>query len=277
MKETNYKRSAQIVNCKLVTSNVQRYLHNGIDDIIVDALECANRLIPANTRLRHNKLNILLLNTLSINLLGIIVLLHLLLLALDPSRRLTGLLCLGNELLCRRSLSLGIQVLNLGLAKDDVAVGIGRFVDIGLVNHKQNLPQLAPDTEGSYALGTPQGDAGDARDVLEAKLGKRLAGLLFAARVDADACACRDALAVVVVVVAVVAVVVAGVRVVRVRVGLLDRRLVGGGLVVDFFDLGHLRETGQRACGGIGGGQGGIDPSISRGNGGGLGVGIPWC
>jgi hypothetical protein len=75
--------------------------------------------------------------------------------------------------------------------------------------------------------------------VLEAKLGKRLASLLFAARVHADTRPRGDALAVGVVVV--VAVVVAGVRVVRVRVGFFDRGLVAGRIVVeDFFDFGHL-------------------------------------
>jgi hypothetical protein len=96
--------------------------------------------------------------------------------------------------------------------------------------------------------------------VLETKLGKRLASLLFAARVHADTRPCGDALAVGVVVV--VAVVVACVRVVRVRVGFFDGGLVRGDVVVeDFFDFGHLQWVS-----GISektGGKEGIDPSIT--------------
>jgi hypothetical protein len=97
--------------------------------------------------------------------------------------------------------------------------------------------------------------------VLEAKLGKRLASLLFAARVHADTRPRGDALAVGVVVV--VAVVVARVRVVRVRVGFFDGGLVRGDdlVVEDFFDFGHLQWVS-----GISektGGKGGIDPSIT--------------
>lgn len=43
------------------------------------------------------------------------------------------------ELLCRRARRLRGQVLNLGLAKDDVGVRGGALVHVRLVDHKQDL------------------------------------------------------------------------------------------------------------------------------------------
>merc|ERR1711915_651015 len=80
-------------------------------------------------------------------------------------------LLLSGELLRSGGLSLGVQVLNLGLTEDDPGVAVGALVDIGLADDKQDV------------LRPPEGDTSDALNVLEAELGDSLACLLLVARV----------------------------------------------------------------------------------------------
>ena len=105
--------------------------HDGVDDIIVVLLQGLDGLLAGDGSLLHDKLDVLGLKTRVIDLLTVILLLldlllDLLLLAVSvvvvvvvvvAGVVVTLLLSLG-ELLGGGSLSLGVQVLNLGLTED---------------------------------------------------------------------------------------------------------------------------------------------------------------
>ena len=110
--------------------------HNGVDDVVIVLLQCLDGLVSRNACLGHDEFNILVLETFSINLLSIVLLIILLIIAgLDLLALAVGVavggvvvarvvmsgvivLLLGSELLSSGSLSLGVEILNLGLTKD---------------------------------------------------------------------------------------------------------------------------------------------------------------
>lgn len=78
-------------------------------------------------------------------------------------------------------------------------VGGGALVDIGVADDKEDLYRnqhlqilLSQCYSLTYVLWPPQGDTGDALDVLEAELGNGLPGLLLVAGVDGDGGASGD-------------------------------------------------------------------------------------
>jgi hypothetical protein len=111
----------------------------------------------------------------------------------------------------------------------------------------------------AYALRTSQGDAGDARDLLQPKFGKGLASLLFAAGMHANAGTCRDALSVLVALM-----IVASMRAFRVRVVFDGCPIAGGGdIVYDFFESRHLPQQWLADYRENGLGRESINPSIT--------------
>lgn len=117
----------------------------------------------------HDELNILLADTLLIDLL--IILSGGRGISLGTLVSLTGIL---EDLL--GSLELGLQavhVLGLTLAKDDVGVRVQGSEDIGLGNGQDG------------GTGAADGDTGDTLDLLETKLGEGLAGLDLTTGLDA--------------------------------------------------------------------------------------------
>lgn len=108
--------------------------HNRVDNVIIVLLQCLDSLVSGNACLCHNKLNILVLETFSIDFLSIVLIIILLVVTsldcLTLAVRVGGvvvtsvivsgviMLILGSELLSSRSLSLRVKVLNLGLTKD---------------------------------------------------------------------------------------------------------------------------------------------------------------
>lgn len=102
--------------------------HDRVDNIVVVLLECLDGLLPADTSLGHDELDVLGLKTGVVDLLTVILLLLLLgLTSLDGlalvtvvvTGVVTGSLLLG-ESLGGGSLGLGVEVLNLGLTEDAV-------------------------------------------------------------------------------------------------------------------------------------------------------------
>lgn len=94
-----------------------------------------------------NQLNIFWIDTSLINRtvvfrgsleLGNVVIVVVLLLALNSRGTRVG----GSELLSGIELSLGVRVLDLGLAENDVAVGVGGLVDVGVSENEENLGEL---------------------------------------------------------------------------------------------------------------------------------------
>lgn len=74
----------------------------------------------------------------SLELGNVVITVVLLLLALDSRGTRVG----GSELLSGIELSLGVRVLDLGLAENDVAVGVGGLVDVGVGENEENLEEL---------------------------------------------------------------------------------------------------------------------------------------
>lgn len=116
-----------------VNSNFRLYAqcHDTVDNIVVVLLECLDGLLPTDAGLGHDKLNVLGLETGVVNLLTIVFLLlgwlaRTLLNGLALVGTISGvvvgsLVCrLCGELLGGGSLSLNVEVLNLGLTKDAV-------------------------------------------------------------------------------------------------------------------------------------------------------------
>lgn len=111
-------------------------IHDGVDNVVIERLQSLNGLLSRHVGLCHHQLDILGLNTGLVDLLTIIFLLLLLLLvsgslgslALVGSSILVGVVVTGvvvsssrlsgSELLSGGSLSLGVEVLNLGLTED---------------------------------------------------------------------------------------------------------------------------------------------------------------
>ena len=110
--------------------------HDGIDYVVVILLQCLHSFVPRDTCLSHDKLNVLVLKTCSIDLLSIILILILLVVtSLDGlafSVVMAGVIVtrvimasvvvgvLSSKLLSGRSLCLGIEILNFGLTKNTV-------------------------------------------------------------------------------------------------------------------------------------------------------------
>lgn len=103
--------------------------HNGVDYIIVVLLQRLDSLLPRHGRLLHDELDVLALKSLFVNLLSIIIVI-LVLLGVAAINGLTlavvvaGVgVCLGlDNLLGGGGLSLGVEVLDLGLAEDAVVL-----------------------------------------------------------------------------------------------------------------------------------------------------------
>jgi hypothetical protein len=182
--------------------------HDTVDNVVVVLLEGLDGLLPADAGLGHDELDVLGLKTGVIDLLTVILLLLLGLGTLDSLAlgTLGGVVVAGvvvgrlvGELLSSLSLSLGVEVLNLGLTEDAVhrvsimpppghwysssnvhpGVAVGALVDVGLRDDEKDV------------LGAAEGDAGDALDVLQAELSDGLAGLLLVPVVNGDGSASR--------------------------------------------------------------------------------------
>jgi hypothetical protein len=172
----------------MLHSNLDRQTHDGVDYISVVLLKCLDSLPLADTSLCHDKLNILLLNSLSVNLTLLLVFLlsrlsilsRTLALTLSDSLADLGLhvttalllLSLCGHLHSSVLLGLAVQVLDLGLAEDDPAVGGRRLVDLGVGNDEEDVLRAA------------ESHTRDAGDGLEAELLESLAGLLLVTGVD---------------------------------------------------------------------------------------------
>lgn len=104
--------------------------HDTVDDIVVVLLECLDGLLPADAGLGHDKLNVLGLETSVVDLFTVVLLLSWfarsllngLALVSAVGRVVVGSLVssLRGELLSGGSLSLNVEILNLGLAKNAV-------------------------------------------------------------------------------------------------------------------------------------------------------------
>lgn len=105
--------------------------HNGVDDIVVVLLERLDGLLPRNVGLRHDKLDVLVLDALGVHLLAVILLFLGSLVgggvgALDGLTAglavvVAGVVVLGGgELLGSGGLGGGVEVLDLGLTEDAV-------------------------------------------------------------------------------------------------------------------------------------------------------------
>lgn len=104
--------------------------HNGVDDIVVVLLQGLDGLLPADVGLGHDKLDILVLNALGVDLLAVILLLLLLgigvggLAGLGVAVARVVVLTTGSgELLGGSLLGSGVEVLDLGLAEDAAVAG----------------------------------------------------------------------------------------------------------------------------------------------------------
>lgn len=144
--------------------------HDGVDDIVVVLAQGLDGLLARHISLSHDELDVLGLEASLIDLLTIILFLLLLGLGLGGLALavvvvvvVTGVLASGglsgSQLLGSGGLSLGVQVLDLGLTEDAVemcklndrrsskesvrhihpGVAGGRAVDIGLVDDEENL------------------------------------------------------------------------------------------------------------------------------------------
>lgn len=145
--------------------------HDGVDDIVVVLLERLDGLLPRYVGLRHDELNVLVLDALGVHLLAVILLLLGSLVgrgvgALDGLAAglavvVARVVVLGlGELLRGGGLGRGVEVLDLGLTEDavgreprsasllrsggrlgclHVGVAVGRLVDLGAVDNKQDL------------------------------------------------------------------------------------------------------------------------------------------
>lgn len=102
--------------------------HNRVDNIVVILPQSLDCLLARDVGLGHNQINILGLQAALVNLLAVILLLFLLglglrslalalVLAVVVTSVITGGFG-GSQLLCGRSLGLGVQVLDLGLTED---------------------------------------------------------------------------------------------------------------------------------------------------------------
>lgn len=102
--------------------------HDGVDNVVVVLLQCLDSLLPADTGLSHDKLNVLGLEASLVNLLAIVLFFFLLgVTSVNGLALITVVVAsvvaasgLVTELLSSGSLSLGVQVLNLGLTEDAV-------------------------------------------------------------------------------------------------------------------------------------------------------------
>lgn len=121
----------------------------------------------------------------------------------------------------------------LGLAKDDVAVAVGRLVHLRGCQNEKDLYffQIKIFSRGSftyaYVLGPPESDTGDTRDLLQAEGEESLPGLALRTRLDFLEGSGRSGVFLVFVVVLMVVIV----------------AVMGRVIGVDFLDMcGHLRE-----------------------------------
>mmetsp|Transcript_17226 Transcript_17226/g.44195 ORF Transcript_17226/g.44195 Transcript_17226/m.44195 type:complete len:283 (+) Transcript_17226:854-1702(+) len=137
--------------------------HDSTDDIAICLLERIHRLAAADTRLRHHELNVLGLHA---------SLIHVTIIFGSRGRGLLGLngLRLRHlELLSCRGLSLGAEVLDLSLTKDDIGVARRALEHIRVGDHEEDVFALL----NSHTHDTRQG--------LHAKLLDGLAALLLRA------------------------------------------------------------------------------------------------
>lgn len=149
--------------------------HNGIDNIVVVLLQCLDSLIAADVGLSHDELNVLILESGSIDLLIVILLLIILLivvvlvlLLLGGLSSLAGLAVVvagvvlsvsGSELGSSSLLSGSVHVLDLGLTENTirdvsdgsaagkqcnlhVGVAVGRLVDLRVVDDEEDLEHI---------------------------------------------------------------------------------------------------------------------------------------
>ncbi len=100
--------------------------HDGVDDVVIVLLQCLDGLVAGNVGLGHDKFDVLVLKTGGINLLIILLLLGLLsglALLLLVGVGVAGVVVTSvvvlssSELGSGGSLSLGVEVLNLGLTE----------------------------------------------------------------------------------------------------------------------------------------------------------------
>lgn len=177
--------------------------HDTVDNIVVVLLERLDSLLPANAGLGHDELNVLSLKPSVVNLLTIV----LLLLTRLARAFLDGLALVGalsrvvvrslvgglrGELLGSGSLSLNVQVLDLGLTENAATeLAIMRFqsqfqsfLHPGVAVRRLVHIRVADDEEN--VLWSPQSNASDAVDVLQAELCNGLARLLLVSAVHSD-------------------------------------------------------------------------------------------
>lgn len=113
--------------------------HDRVDYIVVVLLQCLDSLLPGNACLGHHQLDVFVLETGSINLLSVILIVVFLVIALVDSLALSAVmgvvvarvvvsgvivLVLSGKLLGCGSLSLRVEILDLGLSEDTVAVDV---------------------------------------------------------------------------------------------------------------------------------------------------------
>jgi hypothetical protein len=142
--------------------------HDGVDYVVVVLLQGLDGLVPADVRLGHDELNVLLLDTVGVDVLLVILLLLIVLLGVGRAGGLglavavAGVVVLGTagggELLGSGGLGGGVEVLDLGLTEDAAGIGqyfvsvcggregsshvgvaVGRLVHVGVVDHEEDL------------------------------------------------------------------------------------------------------------------------------------------
>ena len=125
----NLQSRAGVFTCCHGSHRLYAQGHDTVDNVVVVLLEGLDGLLPADAGLGHDELDVLGLKTGVIDLLTVILLLLLGLGTLDSLAldTLGGVVVAGvvvgrlvGELLSSLSLSLGVEVLNLGLTEDAV-------------------------------------------------------------------------------------------------------------------------------------------------------------
>ena len=136
-------------------------LHDGLHDVVVVLAKSSHGLALGALHLGHDELDVLRLDASLVDLTLVRV--------LDDKNIRLGVTCAGllREACSTLRLRLGAEVLDLGLAEDDVGVGVRRLVHVRLGDNEENVLALL------------HRDAGDARQGLHAKLGDGLAALLL--------------------------------------------------------------------------------------------------
>merc|ERR1711893_306834 len=147
------------------TPTLHRQFHDSVNDVVVVILE---RLALRHSGLLHYKLDVLRFDSFFVNLSFVLFVFF----DLGDSWFLGDWLRLLLELLSRGHLSLCAQIFDLGLAKNDVGIRSGAFIDVWVADDKQDR------------LVFPDADTVNAGNGSKRKLGHSLSGFFLRFRLS---------------------------------------------------------------------------------------------